>query len=42
MVPPELNVCIDLSHVQPETWIELEERMQEEETLNLLETFKDS
>ena len=41
MVPPESNIWVDLWHVLPETWTELEELMQEEETHNLPETAKD-
>ena len=40
MVPPESVVWVDLWHVLPETWTELEELMQEE-THNLPEKAKD-
>ena len=38
---PESKVWVDLWHVLPETWTELEEPDQEEETCNLHEKSKD-
>ena len=41
MVPQESNVSVDLRHVLPETWTELEELMWERETHNIPETSND-
>ena len=41
MMAPELKVWIDLWHILPETWTELEGLMQEQETHNFPNTSKD-